>query len=151
MTEGNLAAWAAPFDYAYDPNGNRTSNTNGLGSGSGYQTDWYTDGLSSRLGTVDPAGGGTLYPTWDAAGNMSSDGAGLWLNHHLDGGLASASHYPLFGTYTSNAQRQRTAKTVLDFFTFSFTYEFWMYDERGGSSRHAARPRWPRVPPGWVH
>ncbi len=113
LTSADIGSWNGALGFGYDAVGNRTSLTD-LGSGDAWQ---YTYGVSNnRLASQSPVVGGiagaALASTYDAMGNLLTDGLGLTLAYDASGRLVQGSKGPAQMTATYNALGQRMTKTT---------------------------------------
>ena len=111
LTSSDIGAWNGAVSFAYDAAGNRTSLTDG-NTGNSWQ---YTYGLTNnrQVSQASMVGGSTGTPlpsTYDAMGNLVTDGIGLQLSYDATGRLVQGSKGPQGMTAAYNALGQRMVK-----------------------------------------
>ena len=107
LTSATLSGYPSMLNYAYDNNGNRTTLING-----GTTVTATTALTSNRLTNLLITGGTTATLTYDANGNLTSDGQGLNLTYDSKNRLSIAlSSVQTNDAY--NALGQRTFKQVI--------------------------------------
>ena len=114
LTSADVGAWGGPLSFGYDAVGNRTSlGDAATGNAWAYAYGSTHNRLASRWSIIGGVPNAPVPSTYDAMGNLLTDGSGLSLQYDATGRLARSTKGPAEVSAAYNLFGQRMLKSVV--------------------------------------